>query len=181
MLIAGIDYSMSCPCITMGSTDDFCFQKCETHYLTDKPKYEGRFGNITGYLFERPANQIERFIRIADWAYDIVKDCDQILIEDYAMGSRGKVFHIAENTAILKYRFHTNHLKWAALPPMSLKKFATGKGNSDKEQMYAAFLEDAKIDLKKLFNSKGEKVTNPLSDIVDSYYLAKYLKTNSLE
>ena len=97
------------------------------------------------------------------------------------MGSRGKVFHIAENTAILKYRFHTHQLRWGALPPMSLKKFASGKGNSDKEKMYAAFLEDAKIDLKKLFNSKGDKITNPISDIVDSYYLAKYLKTNPLE
>jgi hypothetical protein len=181
MLIAGIDYSMSCPCITLGSTDDFSFQNCESHYLTDKPKYEGRFDNITGYLFERPANQIERFLRIAEWAYEIVKGCDQILIEDYAMGSRGKVFHIAENTAILKYHFHTRLLKWGALPPMSLKKFATGKGNSDKDKMYAAFVDDTKVNLKKLFNSKGEKISNPLSDIVDSYYLAKYLKTNPLE
>ena len=37
--------------------------------------------------------------------------------------------------------------------------------------MYEAFVKDLKIDLKKIFDT--EKVGNPLSDIVDSYYIAK--------
>jgi hypothetical protein len=181
MLIAGVDYSMSCPCITVGDSHQLDFNKCSVHYLTDTKRYEGKFKNINGYLFERPTNQMERFIRISEWAYDIIKDCDQIMIEDYAMGSRGKVFHIAENTAMLKYKMHTNRKRWAALPPMSLKKYATGKGNADKPKMYDAFLTETNMDLKKLFNYKGENIGNPISDIVDSYYLAKYLNNNPLE
>ena len=181
MLIAGIDYSMTCPCVTVGDSHNFCFENCRVYYLTNTRRYEGKFKNITGKLYEPPANQIERFIGIADWAYDIVRNCDRVIIEDYAMGSRGKVFHIAENTAMLKYQLHVNRKQWTTLAPMSLKKFATGKGNADKPKMYQAFLDDTACDLKKLYNSKGATISNPISDIVDSYYLAKYLNTNTLE
>jgi hypothetical protein len=181
MIIAGIDYSMSCPCITVGDSTDFTFKNCRVYYLIGVPKYEGKFKNITGTMFDPPSNQIERFNRISDWAYSIVKDCDQIMIEDYAMGSRGKVFHIAENTGILKYKLHTNNKLWGALPPMSLKKYASGKGNADKFKMYDSFYTESGMDLKHLFNRKGETIGNPISDIVDSYFLAKYLTTNPLE
>ena len=37
--------------------------------------------------------------------------------------------------------------------------------------MYEAFVNETKIDLKKIFDT--EKVGNPISDIVDSYYIMK--------
>ena len=37
--------------------------------------------------------------------------------------------------------------------------------------MYEAFVNETKIDLKKVFDT--EKVGNPVSDIVDSYYIMK--------
>lgn len=172
---------MTCPCIVVATTDSIAFDKCEVHYLTENKRYIGKFANITGHEFVRPSNQIERFIAIADWAYTQVKDCDAILLEDYSMGSKGKVFHIAENTAMLKYRLHVAQKKWSALPPTSLKKFAQGKGNADKLKMYAAFQTHTKTDLKKLFNYGGKSIGNPISDIVDAYYLCKYLFTNPLE
>ena len=52
-----------------------------------------------------------------------------------------------------------------------VKKGATGKGNADKDMMYEAFVKETKIDLKKLFDT--EKVGNPISDIVDSYFIQK--------
>ena len=52
-----------------------------------------------------------------------------------------------------------------------VKKGATGKGNADKDKMYEAFVNETKIDLKKIFDT--EKVGNPISDIVDSYYIMK--------
>jgi hypothetical protein len=55
--------------------------------------------------------------------------------------------------------------------PSVVKKGATGKGNADKVMMYESFVKETKIDLKKLFNT--EKVGNPISDIVDSYYVKK--------
>ena len=37
---------------------------------------------------------------------DKVIGCEQIAIEGYSMGSKGKVFNIAENTGVLKYKIY---------------------------------------------------------------------------
>jgi len=56
--------------------------------------------------------------------------------------------------------------------PSVVKKGATGKGNADKDMMYEAFCKELPdYNLKKTFDT--EKVGNPLSDIVDSYYIKK--------
>lgn len=172
---------MSSPCICVGDSTDISFSACKVHYLSDTTKYVGAFQNIQGHRFDKPKVQIERFIQIAEWAYSIVKDCDEIMIEGYSMGSHGNTFDIGENTGILKYKLYTKGLRYGTVPPTSLKKFAAGKGNSDKNVMYEAFIKETKNDLKTLFNYKGVKIGNPLSDIVDSYYLMKYLKNNPLE
>ena len=62
--------------------------------------------------------------------------------------------------------------------PSVVKKGATGKGNADKDMMYEAFVKETKIDLKKLFDT--EKVGNPISDIVDSYFIQKVGNDNLL-
>ena len=54
---------------------------------------------------------------------------------------------------------------------------ATGKGNADKELMYQSFKEQTKIDLMKDFDM--EKLNNPVTDIIDSYYIAKFGYENS--
>ena len=43
--------------------------------------------------------------------------------------------------------------------------------------MYESFVKETKINLKKLFDT--EKVGNPISDIVDSYYIQKVGYENS--
>ena len=53
-----------------------------------------------------------------------------------------------------------------------VKKNATGKGNSDKLKMYEQFVKDTNVDLVKEFDQT--KLNNPVTDIVDSYYIAKY-------
>ena len=58
-----------------------------------------------------------------------------------------------------------------------IKKFATGKGNADKDMMYDSFYKETKMNLKKIFDT--EKVGNPVSDIVDSYYIQKIGYENS--
>ena len=47
-----------------------------------------------------------------------------------------------------------------------------------RSMMYEAFLKETKIDLKKILDT--EKCGNPLSDIVDSYYIAKVGYENSI-
>ena len=60
--------------------------------------------------------------------------------------------------------------------PGVVKKYASGKGNADKQLMYDSF-EHTKIDLMKMFDM--EKLNNPVTDIVDSYYIAKVGYENS--
>ena len=72
---------------------------------------------------------------------------------------------------ILKYRLMNSNIPYETIVPSVIKKGATGKGNADKDKMYEAFCKDTKTDLKKVFDT--EKVGNPISDIVDSFYIAK--------
>ena len=89
------------------------------------------------------------------------------------MGSSGRVFNIAENTGILKYRFWNLGIKYAIVPPTVIKKFATGKGNANKERMQEVFESEHSIRLKEELK-QTEKQWNPSSDIIDAYYICKY-------
>lgn len=97
-----------------------------------------------------------------------------MIIEDYSMGSKGRVFHIAENCGILKHELYVNELPFDTVPPTTLKKFASGKGNASKEMMYESFLRETNIDIKNHINPKLKESDNPVSDVIDSFYLAKY-------
>jgi len=59
------------------------------------------------------------------------------------------------------------------IPPSIIKKYATGKGNANKELMYEAFYNETKVDLQNILNCS---ITNPLTDIVDAYFICKYGK-----
>ena len=54
-----------------------------------------------------------------------------------------------------------------------LKGGSTGKGNANKELMYETFLTETNVDLQSKLSSKSTKIINPVSDIVDSYYICK--------
>ena len=60
------------------------------------------------------------------------------------------------------------------MPPTVLKKFATGKGNSDKEKMHEAFVGQFGVDLRRAMTPLNTKVGNPVSDIVDAIFLCRY-------
>ena len=63
--------------------------------------------------------------------------------------------------------------------PSEIKKFATGKGNANKMLMYEAFVEETGDDLANLFEIDDYSGQSPVSDIVDSYYIAKYRDQNT--
>ena len=175
--IVGIDYSLNSPaiCITNNSFD---FNKCSFHFLTSKKKHIGNFGkNIFGYEHKEYNTPIERFTNISSWALDIIhkhkKDTAKVFIEGYSFGSKGQaVFQIAENCGILKYRLQLSpSILYDTVVPSVVKKFASGKGNADKQLMYNSFLNHTGADLLKAFDMG--KLNNPVTDIVDSYYIAK--------
>jgi Holliday junction resolvasome RuvABC endonuclease subunit len=146
-------------------------------YLSDVKKNTGSFagGKITGDLHKEYYTEQERYDNIAEYFLNLIptKEQPQIFIEDYSFGSKGKVFHIAENTGILKHKLWEIGYKFTTIAPTAIKKFATGKGNSDKEKMYGAFLQETKVDVAKLL-FPDKKLSSPMTDIVDAFYIAKF-------
>ena len=165
----GIDYSLTSPALCVNDGNLMFY------YLTSKKKWIGQQSeNIIGYEHREWKDPIERFTYISDFAIEIIKQTKnpEIYIEGYSYGSKGRgLFQIAENCGILKYRLQEQNFNYETVVQSVVKKGATGKGNADKDLMYEAFVKEVKIDLKKLFDT--EKVGNPLSDIVDSYYIQK--------
>jgi hypothetical protein len=174
MNIIGIDYSLSCPCMCVMEKPDI--KNVRFYYLTTVKKDTGVFGGkITGELHKEYFSEQERYDNIADFFLNNIPTTSppHVFIEDYSFGSKGKVFHIAENCGVLKHKLWEVGYKHEVVPPTVIKKFATGKGNADKEAMYAAFLKETNVDLARiLFSTK--KLGSPVTDIVDSYYIAKY-------
>ena len=181
--IIGIDYSLTSPAICI--TTDFVFEKSKFYYLTNKKKYIGAMSaNITGFEHKEYDTPIRRFSQISDWVYELIEDTihteQLVFIEGYSFGSKGQaIFQIAENCGILKYRLQQMMINYDTVVPSVVKKGATGKGNADKDMMYEFFSKETNTDLKKVFDT--QKVGNPISDIVDSYYIAKvgYENTNN--
>jgi len=177
MTIAGIDYSMTSPaiCFYTDTTGKLDFANCECYYLTQSKKYEVSFKNIVGNYFEYDEDLNKRYDKISSYFLDRIyeRNVTKVFIEGYSMGSSGRVFNIAENTGILKYRFWNLGIDYAVVPPTVIKKFATGKGNANKEKMQESFESENSIRLKEELK-QTEKQWNPSSDIIDAYYICKY-------
>ena len=171
-MYAGIDYSLSSPGICISTSEEMKFDDCKFFFLTSKKKYEGTWKNIYGDLHKPWTTPEERYHNISSWALSILRhEYETITIEDYSMGSRGRVFHIGENAGILKYRLWRNKHEITTLSPSSVKQFATGKGNANKEKMYEAFLSEHKYDIREVMGQ--DTLDSPVTDIVDAYYVCK--------
>ena len=108
MLIAGIDYSLCGPAICVfNSKETFSFESCSFFYLTDKKSLAKTFlSRIHGRMLEEWNHDCERYDSISEWAVEMCAGCDQVAVEGYAYAAKGRVFNIAENTGILKYKFY---------------------------------------------------------------------------
>jgi hypothetical protein len=185
MIIAGIDYSIRTPAVCVFAAKEneaFTFSRCRFYFLTDTKKYADFFlKNIQGERSQDWNSDEERYKSIADWTVDKLIGCDQISLEGYSMGSKGKVFNIAENTGVLKYKIHNMGIPLEVVAPTSIKKFATGRGNADKTMMHKSFVGETGYNLKELITPDKGSVDNPVSDIVDAYFICKYLHDKILE
>ena len=176
--IAGIDYSLTSPAICIAEVRDnkIKFEDCRFHYIKQK-KNQNSVGVFNGYDYPKYSDEMERYENLAEWAIERIRwyngrvKC--VYLEDYAFAATGRVFTIGENTGILKHRLKKNNFKFKTIPPTVIKKHASGKGNANKELMYETFLKETKIDLQSQLTPKSTKIINPVSDIIDSYYIAK--------
>lgn len=176
MIVAGVDYSMTSPalCIFDDTWGEFNFENCIVYYLTKTKKYDTFFRNVQGDYFEY-SDSMDRYDIISSYFLDKIKTCQigTVYIEGYSMGSKGMIFDIAENTGIFKYRMWEQTIFSKVVAPSAIKKFATGKGNANKELMQDVFIAENGIDLK-FHLGMTEKQWNPSSDIIDAYYICKY-------
>ena len=183
MRIAGIDYSLTSPAICVWkSTDDrlFNFDDCALYYL-EIPKRRGPTPhgilNIHANPYPEWETEEERHELLSKWTMSIITGCE-VFIEGYAFATSGTshVRSIAENTGLLKHKMYKVKQSFTSVPPTVIKKYATGKGNANKEVMYEAFVDDllTPTDLKERLTPKATKVKNPVSDLVDSYFICKY-------
>ena len=174
MAYCGIDYSMSCPSLCVSKKSKIHIDDCEFFFYNNTKKFNKDFGNVHGFLHLPYESQEERFENIAEWAIKILTKfkVTDVCLEGYAMGAKGQVFNIGENTGILKNKLWKNNISIITPSPGQIKKFFTGSGNAKKEIMYKSFIEETELDLEKLLDAKSGG--NPISDIVDSYAMCKY-------
>ena len=181
MIFIGIDYSLTSPCVCVSKNKVFI--DSYFHFLTDTKSATGKVLNILGDEHDDYLCDQQRYENIAAWVMNIVSPFKNeehyILIEDYSFGSKGRVFNLAENCGLLKYFLYRDGYKFFTVPPTVLKKYATGKGNADKQKMYDAFYELTQIDLISVY-SKSNRLVAPITDIVDAFYLTHYMQDSIL-
>jgi len=164
MIIAGIDYSITSPCLCVN--DNF-------YYFTKIKKYQMDIPRFKGFSYPDTEDDVEKFDIFANKFLEIILeyDVDAVFIEGYSYASKGLVYNIGENGGILKLRLKENNIHYFTPTPSQIKKFATGKGNCSKEMMHNAFHNKTSFNLEKIGFSPNK---NPSSDIVDSYFIQEY-------
>jgi len=183
--LAGIDYSLTSPAICIWKeTDDnrqFNFDMCDVYYLETaqrlKRATQHKILNLHAKTYPEWETEEQRHDLLSDWTMSIITGCE-VFIEGYAFATSGTshVRSIAENTGLLKHKMHKVKQSFTSVPPTVIKKYATGKGNANKEIMYDAFCAEILTppDLKSRLTPKSKKLRNPVTDIVDSYFICKY-------
>lgn len=193
MILGAVDYSMTCPGLCLYDTEfPIAFVNCQFFFMTPVKSLDGQLmKNVQGTYFDKSnyATDIQRFDAISTWAMGHLARADLIGMEGYAMGSKGKVFNIAENTALLKYKMMAANIPYEIFSPKEIKMFAinnspldfsgVNKNKIQKEEIYSIFLEETKTDLRTILTPKKSRVDSPVSDIVDSFYICKLLQETS--
>lgn len=170
--VVGIDYSMSSPSICVHVGEKWSLNNCKFFFLTQKKKCVMKTKMFYGDTQAVYKTQEERFAKLASWAIDKIPSSAKVFIEGYSYASKGVVFHIGENTGILKHNLWTKDVDFVEVPPPTIKKFATGKGNANKMVMYESFVEETQLDISAIIPcNEGD---SPMSDVIDSYFVAKY-------
>jgi len=176
--LAGIDYSLTSPaiCVWKGTDDNrqFNFDMCDVYYLETSQRLkraQHEILNLHAETYPEWETEEQRHDLLSDWAMSIINGC-QIFMEGYAFATSGKSYvrSVAENSGLLKHKMYKANQTFTSIPPTVIKKYATDKGNANKELMYDAFSKQCvvPVDLQKTLRPKSTKLTNPTTDIVDS-------------
>jgi Holliday junction resolvasome RuvABC endonuclease subunit len=99
---------------------------------------------------------------------------DLVILEGLSFGNLGNMTRDLAGLqfAIIIYlRYHLHYEpEIVIVPPPTLKKFATGNGRAEKQDM----IDKVPANTLALFKEAGYKKTTGLADLADAYHLAKY-------
>lgn len=91
------------------------------------------------YVYKSPYNGVQRLADISKWMTDKFNSLAGIAITDVAMEGTVLASHSAlvlgELAATVKLTLWAKHFLPLQIPPMTLKKYASGKGTSKKQEM----------------------------------------------
>ena len=192
----GIDYSVCSPAATIINIfpDDSEYIEiiCHSEELKENIHYYGEALDIEVFSNPRRIEDDDYFKRLAWNALsfanslltEIVLDkYAHVAIEDYSMGSKGRITGIAECTGVFKNELYKAHLSIIPYAPKTIKKFFTGNGNADKQKMFDALKEkkpiivEAYIELAEHMKKKKIRFDkSPFADLTDSYAIAEYIR-----
>lgn len=101
-----------------------------------------------GRIMPKTLRGVQRLAFIEETFLDLVDraGAEALVMEGYSMGSRGRVFDIGELGGVLKLCAFKHDIEVLVVPPATLKKWVTGKGNADKKAMVAAVKKKWKVD-----------------------------------
>lgn len=180
MNIIGIDYSMTSPGVCIFDGNQYIY-----HAFASTKKHNGEVLKNDNHCFylhpaikpEQFNYRYDRFRAVAKFVMTIIEKYENpvLYIEGYSMGSTGaRILDIAEHGATLRLALFDQNIRPIEVPPTTLKKFATGKGNAKKEQMNNSFIDKNGFSIGQvLFNDK-EQIKSPVNDLVDAYWLVQY-------
>lgn len=184
---AGIDYSMTCPCITILSNKD----TFSHYYITPIKKHDGYRGqNIYGFLMPDYNSTEERFDIISNWALKILDKhkITNVCLEGYSMNSKGQVFNIGENTGLLKNGLYKKNIKFMVPTPQTIKSFTRTFLPKDEQRVNNKLLKMDKGQMVRTYDfvtgrnletiMKSSATSSPVNDIADSYFMALYALKN---
>ena len=109
-------------------------------------------------------NDPERFIEITEHIFNHIKPDDKIGIEGFAYGAKGKGVSVQYGIGwAIRIELKKRGFTYTEITPSSLKKFATGKGNTKKEDMILPIY-------------KRWQYENKSDNIRDAYILAQIMR-----
>lgn len=176
-MIVGVDYSFTSPSLCFHEGDQWSFKNCVFYYMTPKSKFLVYTDQVRGSLYEDYQTQQQRFDNLSNWALNhmMTHGAKTVGLEGYSYGSIGsRLFEIGENSGLLKHKMWASSIDFDVYAPTTIKKFACGKGNAPKDRLWESFLEETGLNLFHLIGQEVGKSWNPVSDMVDAYYLCKY-------
>jgi Holliday junction resolvasome RuvABC endonuclease subunit len=184
MIIAGVDSSFASPAIVWAKLDkNFDLYNMGYIAFTSVKKFAN--DNIFYYDKKRDDNNniIDRYLFFTDVINNKLLNTykvEYVGIEDYAYSAPGQITKLAETVGAIKVLFYNNDIKIRLYEIGNIKRFATSKGSSDKfvmEDFYTNLPIHEKIDLNFLPRVSEKKAGNPKDNIIDAYFIMKFLQT----